>query len=150
MNLSYWLIKVKSFSKQCVNKDAINTEPNVFRHFRFFAYWNGWSFPWRKNTLTAVYCCLLCIPNCGGTLVSTVLLLMQTKRKSFWISMEGASALLVCDGWRGKAKPVTRVGKKIYSALRKAHIFGSFVPHTLVRCSPFLFYTPDQNLLVLL
>lgn len=134
MNLSYWLIKVKSFSKQCVNKDTINTVLNIFHLFRFFTYWNEWSFPWRKNILTAVYCCFLCVTDCFGTLVSTVLHLMQTKSKSFQISMERESALLVCDGWRHKAKPVTTVGKKIYSALRKAHIFESFVPHTLVHC----------------
>jgi len=112
MNLLYWLIKVKSFSKQCVNKDIINTVLNIFYLFRFFTYWNELSFLRRKNTLTAVCCCLLCIADCVGTLVSTVLLLVQTKSKSSWISTEKASALPVCGGWRCKAKPVTTVGKK--------------------------------------
>lgn len=58
MNFSYAVIKVRSFSKHCINKNSIIMVPNIFHLFRFFTYWSKWSFPWRKPWMWFTVVCL--------------------------------------------------------------------------------------------
>lgn len=140
-------------SVNCVNNNIFNTVLDIFHLFRFFMYWNDWSTPSIKTTLTPVYCCLLCITDCVGALVSTVLLLMQTKGKSFWISVERASAL-VFDGQGVKQSQWKQLANDLFS-LEKGSYFSNlcfllFAVVFLSAASPFLFHTSYKILLVLL
>lgn len=141
-------------SVNCVNNSTFNTVLDIFHLFRFFMYWNDWFIPSIKTTLTPVYCCLLCITDCVGALVGTVLFLMQTKSKSFWISVERASAL-VCDGWGLKQSQWKQPENNLFR-LEKGSYFSKFclllfaVSIPLFAASPLLFYTSYQILPVLL
>lgn len=127
--------------------NTFNTILDVFHLFRFFMYWNDWSTPSVKSTLTPVYCCLLCITDCVGALVSTVMLLMQTKSKYFWISVERASAL-VCDGQGVKQSQWKQLENSLFS-LEKGSYFSKlffllFAVVLLFAASPFFFTHPTR------
>lgn len=140
MNFSYGVIKVRSFSRHCINKNSITMVPNIFHLFRFFTYWNKWSVPWRKPWLRFTVVCLALMI----TLVHWWAQQWSSCRQSkpVWISMGRMSALLVHTGLKGNAHPGPTIWKPIFS-LRDTHLFWklcflhsrSLLPHFFFKYS---------------
>lgn len=122
-------------SVNCVNNNTLNTALDIFHLFRFFMYWNDWTTPSIKTTLTPVYCCLLCITDCVGDWWAQCS--SHTDKEYIFLDFSG-KGICPCLWWpRGKAKPVKTIGKQLIQPWER-FIFFSFVYCFLILCSCFL------------